>query len=142
MYPLCFPPGPPATVSPATTSRRTPHLGYGTAVVNRRRQPECLYYPGPGRPIYPARSSPSLRLLCSLSPPPLPDPGLLVLETRGVSGTVSGRLKCTSSSSSMVSTASACFCNLAASRCDFRRFFFAADLTITTWQSFPVLKNT
>ena len=45
---------------------------------------------------YPSRSSPSLRLLCSLSPPPLPDPGYWSSKPE------------------------------AASRCDFRRFFFTA----------------
>ena len=69
-------------------------------------------------------------------------PGVLVRDTRGVFGTVLGRLKTISSSSSMANAASVCFCILAASRCDFLRLFFMADLTITTWQSSTVLKNT
>ena len=68
--------------------------------------------------------------------------GVLSRYTRGVFGTVLGRLKTISSSSSMANAASVCFCILAASRCDFLRLFFMADLTITTWQSSTVLKNT
>ena len=67
--------------------------------------------------------------------------GVLSRDARGVFGIVIGRLKTISSSSSIANAASACLCILAASRCDFLRLFFMADLTITTWQSSTVLKN-
>ena len=145
VHTLWFPPGLPASDSPVVTSHQTLPLDYGTADVNHRRQPECSYCQGLGQLIDLLWPSPFLGLWCSPSPPGrplLPDLGLLALETGEVSDTVTGRLKCTSSSSSMASKASACSCNLAASRCDFRLIFFAADLTITTWQSSLVLKNT
>ena len=63
--------GLPASGSPIMTSHQTLPLDYGTAGANHRRQPECSCCQGLGPSTYPARSSPSQRLMCSLLAPPL-----------------------------------------------------------------------